>query len=61
MDMMFRDDEWRIRAGHAPANVTTPRHMTNNLYRMSPIQDSMPFKRKTDSWDDEYLPRLIAA
>ena len=38
MDMMFRDDECRIRAGHPPANFTTLRHMAINLYRKLPIQ-----------------------
>ena len=61
MDMMFRDDECRIRAGHAPANFTTLRHMANNLYRKSPLKDSMRLKRKTAAWDDEYLLSLIAA
>ena len=61
MDMMFRDDEWRIRAGHAPANVNALRHRTNNLYRKSSIQDSMRLTRKTAAWHDEYLPSLIAA
>ena len=61
MDMMFRDDEYRIRAGHAPANFTTLHHMAINLYRKSPIKDSMRLKRKTAAWDDEYLASLIAA
>ena len=41
MDMMFRDDECRIRTRHAPANFTTLRHMAQNLYRKSPAKDSM--------------------
>ena len=61
MDMMFRDDECRIRTGHAPANFTTLRHMAQNLYRKSPGKDSMRLKRKTAGWDDEYLASLIAA
>ena len=61
MDMMFRDDECRIRTGHAPANFTTLRHMAQNLYRKSPGKDSMRLKRKTAGWDDEYLASLVAA
>jgi predicted transposase YbfD/YdcC len=60
MDMMFRDDECRIRTEHAPANFTTLRHMAQNLYRKSPAKDSMRLKRKTAAWDDEYLASLIA-
>ena len=61
MDMMFRDDECRIRTEHAPANFTTLRHMANNLYRRSSAKDSMRLKRKTAGWDDECLASLIAA
>ena len=61
MDMMFRDDECRIRTRHAPANFTTLRHMAQNLYRKSPAKDSMRLKRKAAAWDDEYLTSLIAA
>ena len=61
MDMMFRDDECRIRTEHAPANFTTLRHMAQNLYRKSPVKDSMRLKRKTAGWDDDYLASLIAA
>jgi len=61
MDMMFRDDECRIRTEHAPANFTTLRHMAQNLYRKSPAKDSMRLKRKTAAWDDDYLASLIAA
>jgi predicted transposase YbfD/YdcC len=60
MDMMFRDDECRIRTENAPANFTTLRHMAQNLYRKSPAKDSMRLKRKTAGWDDEYLASLIA-
>jgi predicted transposase YbfD/YdcC len=31
MDMIFRDDECRIRTDHAPANFTTIKHMALNL------------------------------
>jgi len=33
MDMMFRDDEGRVRTDHAPANFTTIKHMAHNLPR----------------------------
>jgi predicted transposase YbfD/YdcC len=61
MDMMFRDDECRIRTEHAPANFTTLRHMAQNLYRKSPAKDATRLKRKTAARDDDYLASLIAA
>src|SRR5215217_1774316 len=36
MDMVFRDDECRIRTDHAPANFTTIKHMALNLTRRAP-------------------------
>jgi predicted transposase YbfD/YdcC len=36
MDMIFRDDECRVRTDHAPANFTTIKHMAHNLIRKAP-------------------------
>lgn len=61
MDMIFRDDECRIRSQHAPANFTTLKHIAHNLIRKAPGKDSLRLKRKTAAWDDDYLASLIAA
>ena len=42
MDMIFRDDECRIRTNHAPANFTTIKHMAQNLIRKAPGKDFTP-------------------
>jgi predicted transposase YbfD/YdcC len=61
MDMVFRDDECRIRTDHAPANFTTLRHMAHNLIRKAPGKDSLRLRRKVAAWDDDFLASLIAA
>lgn len=61
MDMIFRDDECRIRTDHAPANFTTIKHMAHNLIRNAPGKDSLRLKRKVAAWDDDFLASLIAA
>ena len=61
MDMIFRDDECRIRTAHAPANFTTLRHIALNLIRKAPGKDSLRLKRKVAAWDDDFLASLIAA
>lgn len=61
MDMVFRDDECRIRTDHAPANFTTLKHMAHNLIRKAPGKDSLRLRRKVAAWDDEFLASLIAA
>jgi predicted transposase YbfD/YdcC len=61
MDMVFRDDECRVRTENAPANFTTLKHMANNLIRKMPSKDSQRLKRKTAGWDDDFLASLVAA
>jgi predicted transposase YbfD/YdcC len=61
MDMVFRDDECRVRTENAPANFTTLKHMAHNLMRRAPGKDSLRLRRKTAAWDDDYLASLVAA
>src|SRR3974390_2653650 len=60
MDMMFRDDECRVRTDNAPANFTTIKHMALILIRLksSGKKDSLRVRRKVASWDDDYLASL---
>src|SRR5271157_3310777 len=55
LDMIFRDDECRIRTDHAPANFTTVKHMALNLIRRAPGKDSLRLRRKVAAWDDDFL------
>jgi predicted transposase YbfD/YdcC len=59
MDMIFRDDECRVRTDHAPANFTTLKHMAHNLIRRGPGKDSLRLRRKVAAWDDEFLVSLV--
>ena len=61
MDMVFRDDECRVRTDNAPENFVTLEHMANNLIRRAPGKDSQRLKRMTAAWDDEFLASLVAA
>lgn len=61
MDMVFRDDECRVRTEHAPANFTTIKHMAHNLIRKAPGKHSLRLRRKAAAWDDDFLASLIAA
>ena len=61
MDMIFRDDECRIRTDHAPANFTTIKHMAHNLIRKASGKDSLRLRRKVAAWDDDFLASLVAA
>jgi predicted transposase YbfD/YdcC len=61
MDMIFRDDECRVRTDHAPANFTTIKHIALNLLRNAKGKDSLRLRRKVAAWDDDFLASIIAA
>jgi predicted transposase YbfD/YdcC len=61
MDMIFRDDQCRVRTDHAPANFTTIKHMAINLLRNAPGKDSLRLRRKVAAWDDDFLASIITA
>jgi predicted transposase YbfD/YdcC len=60
MDMVFRDDECRVRTDHAPANFAAIKHMAQNLLRNAPGKSSLRSTRKAAGWDDDFLASLIA-
>ena len=61
MDMVFRDDECRIRKANAPANFATIKHIASNLLRRAEGKKSLRVKRRLAAWNDSYLEALIAA
>lgn len=61
MDMVFRDDECRVRTENAPTNFTTIKHIAYNLLRRASGKDSLRLRRKVAAWDDDFLASLMAA
>lgn len=59
MDMVFRDDECRVRKDNAPANFATIKHMASNLLRVSKGKESLRLKRHLAAWDEDVLFDLI--
>ena len=59
MDMTFRQDECRIRTGFAAANFATIKHAASNLLQKAPGKKSLPMKRHSAAWDDDYLEATI--
>jgi len=59
MDMVFRDDECRVRKDHAPANFATIKHAAFNFLKRAPGKDSMRGKRKRASWEDDFLYSVV--
>lgn len=61
MDVVFRDDECRIRKKHGPANFVTLKHITQNMLKSIPGKKSMRVKRKRAAWDDTFLVAALMA
>lgn len=59
MDMVFRDDECRVRTENAPATFATLKHIALNLIRRAPGEDSLRLKRKVAAWDDDFLQAVV--
>lgn len=59
MDMVFRDDECRIRKGNAPANFTTIKHAASNRLRSVKGNQSLRLKRHLAAWDEVFLFQII--
>lgn len=59
MDMVFRDDECRIRKGNAPADFTTIKHAAGNMLRSVEGGQSLRLKRHLAAWDEDFLFKII--
>ena len=59
MDMVFRDDECRIRTNHAPANFAAVKHMASNLLRRGKGKHSMRSSRHVAAWNEDFLYSLL--
>ena len=56
LDMSFREDDCRVRVGHAPENLATLRHLCLNLLRREPTAKvGVQNKRLRAAWDLTYL------
>jgi predicted transposase YbfD/YdcC len=60
LDVAFREDESRVRLGHADENLTVLRHMSLNLLRQEhSSRVGIHAKRLKAGWDNHYLQRVL--
>ena len=61
LDMIFRDDECRVRTDNAPFNLAIVKHLALNVLRTRKSKDSLRMRRKVAAWDENALAAYIAA
>lgn len=60
LDIAFRDDESRVRVGHAAENLEVLRHLALSLLTQETSEKrGIKGKRLTAGWDDAYLVKVL--
>ncbi len=60
LDVAFREDDSRIRKGHADENMAIARHVAvNKLKNEKSCKRGIKGKRKKAGWDNEYLIKVL--
>ena len=60
LDLAFREDESRVRRGHADENLAVLRHSSLNLLRQEHSSHvGIHTKRLKAAWDQTYLQRVL--
>lgn len=59
LDVIFADDQARLRKGHGAKNMAVVRHFAINLLRAVDDKKSIKRRRKLASWNGEFLARVL--
>ena len=59
LDVVFKEDDSRIRVGDGPQNMALFRRFALNVAKASSIKDSIKGKLKQASWNDEVRAKLL--
>ena len=61
LDVVFAEDQSRLRKGHGAKNMAIVRHFAINLIRTATDKKSIKLRRKLAGWDTEYLAQRLGA
>jgi len=59
LDVAFREDDHRLREGHAPQNMSLVRKMALAMLKKSKAKMGIKKKRLQAGWDDAFLEHII--
>ena len=59
LDVVFKEDQSRLRKGHGAKNMAVVRHFAINLVRSIGDKRSIKLRRKRAGWDQNYLAQLL--
>jgi len=59
LDVVFREDQARLRKGHGAKNMAVVRHFAINLVRAITDKKSIKLRRKAAGWDVRYLASIL--
>lgn len=59
LDVVFGDDQARLRTGHGARNMALVRHFAINLLRAATDKKSLKLRRKLAGWDVRYLASIL--
>jgi predicted transposase YbfD/YdcC len=59
LDVVFKDDQSRLRKGHGAVNMAIVRHFAINLVRAVPDKRSIKLRRKKAGWSPDYLASIL--
>lgn len=59
LDVVFGDDQARLRTGHGAKNMAVVRHFAINLVRAVADKKSIKLRRKAAGWDVNYLASIL--
>ncbi len=60
LDVIFKEDESRIREGFAAENMAVIRHLALNMLKMEPSKESVRGKRLKAGWDENFLLSVLS-